>query len=113
MRASSRKLVLVAVGLCVAGFILYRSRTLFHFGDFSGAKLLHAVRDANLLLLVLSVLAIYTCYGLRSLRWQVFQLNLGPSHFWTIYNATLAGFASVFLLDRAGATVRNMLLAGN
>src|SRR6202140_920947 len=113
MRASSRKLVLVAVGLCIAGFILYRSRTLFHFGDFSGAKLLHAIRGANLLLLVLSVLAIYTCYGLRSLRWQVFQRNLGPSRFWTIYKATLAGFSSVFLLGRAGEPVRPMLLARN
>src|ERR1700719_1880816 len=113
MRASSRKLVLVAVGLCILGFILYRSRTLFHFGDFSGAKLLHAIRGANLLLLVLSVLAIYTCYGLRSLRWQVFQRNLGPSRFWTIYKATLAGFSSVFLLGRAGEPVRPMLLARN
>ena len=113
MRASSRKLVLVAVGLCIVGFILYRSRTIFHFGDFSGAKLLHAIRGANLPLLALSVLAIYTCYGLRSLRWQVFQRNLGPSRFWTIYQATLAGFASVFLLGRAGEPVRPMLLARN
>jgi uncharacterized protein (TIRG00374 family) len=113
MRASSRKLILLAVGACVVGFILYRSRALLHFGDFSGAKLLHAIRDANLLLLVIAVLAIYSCYGLRSLRWQVFQRNLGPSHFWTIYSATLAGFASVFLLGRAGEPVRPMLLARN
>jgi hypothetical protein len=111
MRASSRKLVLLAVSLCVVGFILYRSRTLLHFGDFSGAKLLHAIRNANLFLLILSVLAIYTCYALRSLRWQVFQRNLGPSHFWTIYKLTLAGFASVFLLGRAGEPVRPILLA--
>ena len=111
MRASSRKLVLLAVGLCVVGFILYRARTLLHFGDFSGAKLLHAVRNANPFLLLLSVLAIYFCYALRSLRWQVFQRNLGPSHFWNIYKLTLAGFASVFLLGRAGEPVRPMLLA--
>src|SRR5713101_1320231 len=111
MRASPRKLALVAVGLCVVGFVLYRSRTFFHFGDFSGAKLLHAVRDANLLLLALSVVAIYACYALRSLRWQVFQRNLGPSHFWNIYGMTLAGFAAVFLLGRAGEPVRPLLLA--
>ncbi len=111
MRASPRKLALVAVGLCVIGFILYRSRTFFHFGDFSGAKLLHAVRDANIPLLALSVVAIYACYALRSLRWQVFQRNLGPSHFWNIYKLTLAGFSALFLLGRAGEPIRPLLLA--
>jgi len=52
--------------------------------------------------LILSILAIYTCYALRALRWKVFQQNLGPSHFGTIYAMTLAGFAAVFLLGRAG-----------
>src|ERR1700676_1408103 len=113
MRDSSRKLVLLAVGFCIIGFILYRSRTLLHVGDFSGAKLLYAIRNANPFLLILSVLAIYSCYALRSLRWQVFQRNLGPSHFWNIYKATLAGFASVFLLGRAGEPIRPMLLARN
>jgi glycosyltransferase 2 family protein len=111
MRASSRKLVLVAVGLCVVGFILYRSRSFFHFGEFSGAKLLLAVRDANLPLLALSVFAIYGCYALRSVRWEVFQRNLGPSHFWNIYKMTLAGFSAVFLLGRAGEPIRPLLLA--
>ncbi len=111
MRVSSRKLVLLAAGLCIVGLILYRSRTFFHFGDFSGAKLLHAVRDANLPLLALSVFAIYACYALRSLRWQVFQRNLGPSHFWEIYKLTLAGFSAVFLFGRAGEPIRPLLLA--
>jgi hypothetical protein len=109
MRASSRKLVLVAVGLGVLGFVVYRSRGFF--GDFSGAKLLSALRGANLTLLALSLLAIYGCYALRALRWEVFQRNLGASHFWNIYKITLAGFASVFLLGRAGEPVRPLLLS--
>ncbi len=111
MRASSRKLLVVAVGLGVLGFVAYRARGLFHFGDFSGAKLLHSLRDANLFLLAVSVVAIYSCYALRSLRWEVFQRNLGPSHFWNIYGMTLAGFSAVFLLGRAGEPVRPLLLA--
>ena len=102
MRASSRKLLVAFVGLGVLGFVAYRARALFHPGDFSGAKLLHAVRDANLFLIAFSVVAIYGCYALRSLRWKVFQQNLGPSHFWNIYAMTLAGFSSIFLLGRAG-----------
>src|SRR4029077_20164447 len=111
MRASSRKLLAVAVGLGVLGFVAYRARGLFHFGDFSGAKLLHALRDANLFLLAISVIAIYGCYALRSLRWKVFQQNLGPSRFWNIYAMTLAGFSAIFLLGRAGEPIRPLLLA--
>jgi len=99
------------VGLGILGFVIYRSRGLFHFGDFSGTKFLHALRDANPYLLLLGVVAIYGCYALRALRWEVFQRNLGPSHFWTIYKLTLAGFASVVLLGRAGEPVRPLLLA--
>src|SRR5467141_5204930 len=111
MQSSSRKLLVVAIGLLVLGFVVYRSSGMIHLADFSGAKLLHAVRNANLFLLILSILAIYGCYALRSLRWKVFQQNLGPSHFGTIYAMTLAGFAAVFLLGRAGEPVRPLLLS--
>ena len=50
-------------------------------------------------------------YALRSLRWEVFQRNLGPSHFWRIYAMTLAGFSAIFLLGRAGEPARPILLA--
>src|SRR5467141_4299321 len=111
MQSSSRKLLVVLIGLLVLGFVVYRSSGMIHLADFSGAKLLHAVRNANLFLLILSITAIYGCYALRSLRWRVFQQNLGASHFGTIYRMTLAGFAAVFLLGRAGEPVRPLLLA--
>jgi len=111
MQSSSRKLLVVLIGLLVLGFVVYRSSGMIHLEDFSGTKLLHAVRNAKPFLLILSILAIYTCYALRALRWKVFQQNLGPSHFGTIYAMTLAGFAAVFLLGRAGEPVRPLLLA--
>ena len=111
MQTSSRKLLVVLIGLFVLGFVVYHASGTIHLGDFSGAKLLHAVRHANPLLLILSILAIYACYALRALRWKVFQRNLGPSHFGTIYAMTLAGFSAVFLLGRAGEPVRPLLLS--
>jgi uncharacterized protein (TIRG00374 family) len=36
---------------------------------------------------------------------------VGQAHFWDIYKMTLAGFAAVFLLGRAGEPVRPLLLA--
>src|SRR5258708_16883138 len=109
MRASSRKFLIAAVVLGVLVFVVYRARGVFHFGDFSGAKLVHALRDANFFLLAISVIAIYGCYALRSLRWKVFQQNLGPSHFWNIYAMTLAGFSPVFLLGPAREPIRPLL----
>jgi uncharacterized protein (TIRG00374 family) len=111
MRVSSRKLLLVVLGLCVLGFVIYRSSGFINLADFSGAKLLLAIRTANPYYLLLSVVAIYACYALRALRWEVFQKNLGPSRFWTIYKLTLAGFSATFLLGRAGEPVRPLLMA--
>jgi len=111
MQISSRKLLVALIGLLALGFVVYRSSGMLHLGDFSGTKLLLAVRNADPLLLILSIVAIYVCYALRSLRWQVFQKNLGPSRFPQIYGMTLAGFSAVFLLGRAGEPVRPLLLA--
>src|SRR6266568_4375616 len=111
MQTSPRKLLVVLIGLLVAGFVVYRSSGMVHLADFSGTKLLHAIRNADPVLLILSIVAIYACYALRSLRWRVFQRNLGPARFGPIYAMTLAGFAAIFLLGRAGEPVRPLLLA--
>src|SRR5499427_6010837 len=111
MQSSSRKLLIVLAGLILAGFVVYQSSGFIHKANFSGEKLLHAVAGANIYLLLLSVVAIYVCYGVRALRWQLFQGNLGSSRFWVIYKMTLAGFTAVFALGRPGEPVRPLLLA--
>jgi uncharacterized protein (TIRG00374 family) len=111
MQSSSRKLLVVLIGLLVLGFVLYRSTGMFHHSDFSGTEMLHAVRSANPYYLILSLVAIYACYALRALRWKVFQQNLGTSSFWNIYKMTLAGFSALQLLGRPGEPVRPFLLA--
>jgi uncharacterized protein (TIRG00374 family) len=111
MQSSSRKLLVVLTGLLVLGFVLYRSSGMIRHSDFSGTEMLHAVRSANPYYLMLSLIAIYGCYALRSLRWKVFQQNLGPSSFWNIYKMTLAGFSALQLLGRPGEPVRPFLLA--
>jgi uncharacterized protein (TIRG00374 family) len=111
MQTSSRKLLVVLIGLLVLGFVVYRSIGMVHHSDFSGTEMLHAVRSANPYYLILSLIAIYACYALRALRWKVFQQNLGPSSFWNIYKMTLAGFSALQLLGRPGEPVRPFLLA--
>jgi len=111
MQSSSRKLLVVLIGLLTLGFVLYRSSGMIHHSNFSGTEMLHAVRSASPYYLILSLVAIYACYALRALRWKVFQQNLGPSSFWSIYKMTLAGFSALQLLGRPGEPVRPFLLA--
>jgi uncharacterized protein (TIRG00374 family) len=111
MRAAGKKPILIVAGLAALALVVYEARGYLHLGGFSGSKLLQSVREANPYYLILAAVAIYTCYGIRSLRWQVFQRNIGNAHFWKIYKLTLAGFAAIFLLGRAGEPVRPLLLA--
>ena len=111
MSASSRKILLAVIVVAVLGFVIYRSSGFINLAGFSGAKLWSVARNANPYYLLLSLAGIYVCYGLRAARWQVFQSNLGPSNYWTIYRLTLAGFAAIFLLGRAGEPIRPLLLA--
>src|ERR1700723_1075400 len=110
MRSSSRKLLYILFVVAVIGFVFYRSSGLLHSGEFF-SNLFKAVRRANPALLALPLVAIYACYAIRALRWQVLQRNLGPSRFWQIYAMTLAGFAAVLALGRPGEPIRVLLLA--
>jgi glycosyltransferase 2 family protein len=111
MRTGKRKLLIGAAALAILGFVLYRSRNSLHFGEFSPSKLWAHIRSANALYLLLGVAIIYGCFALRALRWRVFQGNIGKAEFWPIYRLTLAGFAAILALGRAGEPVRPLLLS--
>ena len=111
MAFKSRKAWFAALGIFVAGYLLYHFRGSLHLSQFSGAKLWEAVRRADLVYLSLSIVGIYGCYALRALRWHKFQAHLGPSNFWNIYRMTLAGFSALFLLGRAAEPVRPLLIS--
>jgi uncharacterized protein (TIRG00374 family) len=111
MKSRSKKWLLFAVVVLIVAVLVYRSSGSLGLSGFSGAKLWGAIKGTNPFWLGGALLLIYGCYALRSWRWQVFQRNLGRAKFWEIYPTTLAGFASVFLLGRAGEPVRPVLLA--
>lgn len=111
MRSFLRKLLLSALALGALAAIAYFSRRKIHLGDFTWRRFVHAVGQANVWLLLLSLVAVYGAYALRSLRWQRFTRYLGPTSFLGVYSATIMGFASIFILGRAGEPVRPLLLA--
>src|SRR5215467_11074593 len=111
MTSRSKKWVLITILVLAAGYLIYRSSGTLGLSGFSAGKLWAAIRGANPFWLAASLALIYCCYALRSLRWKIFQRNLGRAEFWEIYPATLGGFAAVFLLGRAGEPIRPLLLA--
>jgi glycosyltransferase 2 family protein len=111
MSFKSRKWWLLGLVAVILAFLLYRSRGLLHLGQFSGAKLWDAIRSANYVYLLLAIITIYSCYAIRSVRWQRFQSHVGPANFWNIYAMNLAGFSALFLLGRAAEPVRPLLIS--
>ncbi len=111
MRASIRRILVWTIALLIVGALIYRSRRAIHLGDFNLSKLGHAIREANIPLLLLCVGIIFVCYAVRALRWQRFCRYLGPTTFENTYSGTVMGFAAIFVLGRAGEPVRPLLLA--
>lgn len=103
---SLRKFILILLALVIVGGLAYRYRNTFHW-----SALGDAIRHANHALLLLALVGIYAAYAIRAWRWTRFCRYLGPTHFPRVYNATLSGFAAMFLLGRAGEPVRPILIA--
>ena len=111
MRGTVRRLFVAFLILAALVAIAYRSRHEIHLADFTWRKFIHSVGQANIGLLLLSLVAIYACYAIRARRWQCFCRYVGPTSFLNTYRGTLMGFASIFVLGRAGEPVRPLLLA--
>ena len=111
MLRQSRKSLLLVIGVAALAFFFYKFGNSITLEGFRWSELGASLRRANLGLLLLSIVAIFVCYAIRALRWMRFARALGPSHFWSVYSATLMGFSCTFLLGRAGEPVRPVLIA--
>jgi uncharacterized protein (TIRG00374 family) len=111
MRGTLRRLIVALLVLAALVGLAYQSRHKIHLADFTWRKFIHSVSEANVWLLLLSIVAIYGCYAIRALRWQRFCRYVGPTTFVNTYKGTLMGFAAIFVLGRAGEPVRPLLLA--
>jgi uncharacterized protein (TIRG00374 family) len=111
MARSLRKTLLLLLALVALGALLYHSRRAVRLEGFRWSMLVEAVQNARVSLLLLAVAGIYVAYGIRALRWQRFARCMGRPVFRNIYNATVMGFACIFLLGRAGEPIRPLLIA--
>src|SRR5271169_1187960 len=111
MTRTFRRLFIALLILAALAALAYHSRHKIHLADFTWRKFIQSVGQANIWLLLLSLVAIYGCYAIRAVRWQRFCRYLGPTTFLNTYAGTLMGFASIFVLGRAGEPVRPLILA--
>lgn len=111
MRARLRKILIALLILAAVIALAYHSRHKIHLADFTWRRFIHSVGQADIFLLVVSLVSIYVCYAIRAMRWQRFCKYLGSTQFPNTYAGTLMGFASIFILGRAGEPVRPLILA--
>jgi glycosyltransferase 2 family protein len=111
MRGRLRRILIALLMLAAVVALAYRSRHKIHLADFTWSRFIHSVSQANLFLLLIALIGIYGCYAIRAVRWQRFCKYVGPASFVNTYAGTLMGFASIFVLGRAGEPVRPLLLA--
>lgn len=109
--SATKRFLLPIIGLLALGILFYKFRNSITLQGFHWGMVAESLRQARVSLLLLSIVAVYGCYALRALRWTRFTRTLGPSRFANVYRATLMGFASVFLLGRAGEPIRPILIA--
>ncbi len=101
MRGNFRKAFFAVVVLVALGLIAYHPRHRIHLGDFTWSKLKDSVAQANIWLLLLSLLGIYGCYAIGAVRWQRFSDNCGKTRYLDVFRATIMGSAAIFVLGMA------------
>jgi len=111
MRGRLRRILIALLILAGVVALAYHSRHKIHLADFTWRKFISSVGQANIFLLLLCLVGIYGCYAIRAIRWQRFCEYVGPTDFRNTYAGTLMGFASIFVLGRAGEPVRPLILA--
>jgi glycosyltransferase 2 family protein len=110
LRKWRRYLLLLLVVLAL-GYFLYRFRNSITLEGFRWSMVASSIREARISLLLLSLIAIYVCFAIRALRWMRICRWLGKTDFWSVYGATLMGFACNVILGRVAEPVRPVLIA--
>jgi hypothetical protein len=111
MRGNLRRFLLALLVVAALAALAYNSRHRIHLGDFTWRTFTHAVGEANVWLLLLSLIGIYGTYVIRAIRWRHFSDYFGKASLSAVFSGTVMGFAAIFVLGRAGEPIRPLLLA--
>ena len=111
MRRTFRRLLLALLVVAALAGLAYTSRHRVHLADFTWRTFAHAVGQANVWFLALSLIGIYASYLIRAVRWRQLSNYFGEASLAGMFSGTIMGFAAIFVLGRPGEPVRPLLLA--
>jgi uncharacterized protein (TIRG00374 family) len=113
MSAESRRWLALGLGILVLGGLLVRS---FYrnpeWRSFEWAAFGRSLLSVDPVWAAWALLAIYITYLVRALRWRALMAPMKPrASLWSLFSATVIGFAAIGVLGRAGEMVRPYLVA--
>lgn len=98
--------------LALAGLLVRSILTDPQWRAFNGRVFLQSLVSIDKFWLGWALLAIYSTYLIRALRWRVLMGSLKPhASLWNLFSATVIGFAAIGVFGRAGEMARPYLVA--
>ena len=112
----SRRIILrFFLGLLILGLIalvlFYRYRDSSSASWFDWQTFLVALQEIDKKTLAVALLALFSTYFIRALRWQQLTRPVAKTRLKNLVVATIIGYTSVFLLGRPAEVVRPVLIA--
>ena len=99
--------------LAIAGFVAWK----LHASHFDSAGFGRSLRTADLRLVGLAILTIWSNNLIRAMRWAVFlrptlkQAGMSKIHWWSLVGSQFIGFTGLAIFGRIGELIRPLLVA--
>jgi uncharacterized membrane protein YbhN (UPF0104 family) len=111
MKKAWRRWVWLTVGAIVIVLIFYNLSRSPEWRNFRWDRLWASITGARPSLLLISLLAVYTTYFVRAIRWQFFLNPIKRASLWVLFVGQILGFSSIYLVGRPGELVRPAYIA--
>jgi uncharacterized protein (TIRG00374 family) len=111
MKKAWRRWVWLTVGAIVIVLIFYNLSRSPEWRNFRWDRLWASITGARPSLLLISLLAVYTTYFVRAIRWQFFLNPIKRASLRVLFVGQILGFSSIYLVGRPGELVRPAYIA--
>ncbi len=111
MKNSHRRLLGWSLGAIVLILVLFHLSHSPQWRDFQWSRLGYLLVHVKLNFLIFAILASYSSFLLRALRWRFYVDSIKKCSLWILFVAQIFGFSSIYLIGRAGEVVRPAYIA--
>lgn len=111
MKRSQRRWLGVGVSAVVLALVIYHFSRNGEWRQFQWDLLWSLLVHAHPGWLIAAVVASYSTYVLRALRWKFFLDPIKQASLWVLFAGQVLGFSSIYLIGRPGEVVRPAYIA--